>query len=374
MILSISKRFSRYICAIMLLVTLCCLPVVQVVAQDGITPDSAVITEAPDQNNPAGTSGVSADSPGIEENTRTQGDSPAGEVRRQAMADRTRYEKTVADLEARAPLDTYDAELSEAYMDLASVLSTLGLFDEAEEAYDKALQRIRISNGLDSTQQLPVMEALLANNIRKGDWKAVDANSQLIFHIKRRNYPVGDERRLRALEQLGEWKLKAAREQLFDGYASMAREAALLYSSEIAFLDSAREYEGKQFDLATLHLGEARTKLVIAQILLDRPLSEFGISGQKTFSSQVCRIIRLPDGRFMQVCETVEVPNTSYYLEPAMRKNQEINTQLTDVREAITGAYQFLQTGEDMEQRARLLTEVRELTAAYNAFVTDNAL
>jgi tetratricopeptide (TPR) repeat protein len=294
-------------------------------------------------------------------------------IRVEAQADRARYEQVISDLELTS-VGSYNPSLTEAYLNLAGTLERLDLYEEAAAVYDQALQSIRINNGLNSMEQLPVLEELQENSIAIQDWEKVDRFSNLAFHITRRNFSLGDERRVKALDDLGQWKLRAVRDELTDKHLQFVQDTIVMYSSERELLEAIPDYEQKSIHLAVLHLGEARAKLAIAQDVLDRPLGDFGTSGQQTYTTQVCRMVILPNGKIIQECEAVEMPNMDYYLDPSMRKSQEISRNLLDIRRSIGNAYKELQKHEDLNERNPLLEEVQVLTNAYNSFITENAL
>lgn len=315
----------------------------------------------------------------MSENRAEQPDTHAPEaidpaVLERAQQDRVRYARIITELENSTSQNIYNPELTEAYLNLAGTLETLSLFEEASVLYNQALQTTRIGSGLDSLEQIPILERLLANSQTQQEWDNVDTDVHLIFHIARRNFPVGDPRRLSALEKLGKWKLKAATEALVDGYARDARDALGLYDTELELVEAMDDYEGKSLHMAALHLGEARAMLVLAAQTYARPLTDYQTSGRETITTQTCRNVRMADGRIIQVCETIEVPNIDYYLDPSLRKNQEIGQYLEDIRENITLAYDALQDDGDVETRIALLAEMQELTESYNTFVTKNSL
>lgn len=293
----------------------------------------------------------------------------------QARMDRQHYEQLIASLELENSQGAWRADLSEAWMGMGHALRTLSLYDEAAEAYDTALQSTRINAGLNSLDQLPMLEALLETSELRQDWEAMDAFANLIYYVHRKNFPVGDARRLDALELLAKWKMRASENDLLDGFRNQARQAADLYKREIRLLETMDYYEGRNLALASLYLGEARASLVIAQQVYDRPLRDYQTGAPQTITTQRCRSIRLPDGRVTQICETVEVPNMDNYLEPVNRKNQELLMNMDDIRGAITNAYDALQVENSFpEEREAMLMQVQETTRAYNAFVTNNSL
>lgn len=300
--------------------------------------------------------------------------SPDPAVLAQAREDKLRYEQVISALENATSQNVYNPELTEAYLNLAGVLEVLEENEAAAAVYDKALQTVRISSGLNSLQQLPVLEQLLENNLARGDWENVDNFAHLIFHIARRNYPVGDIRRVEALDRLATWKLRAIRESLFDGGSRSAFETVAMFRSEITLLEESGNFDGKGIQLATLHLGEARGQLEVARQINERPLSDYRTTSQQTISQQQCRTIRLPNGQVTTVCETVEVPNMEFYLDPAARKNQEIRIYLGNIRDAISAAFTALQEDGDVARRTELAEEMQSLTQAYNTFITENRL
>jgi len=296
----------------------------------------------------------------------------------QAMEDRTQHEALIAQLEMNASRDAYSADLAEAYLGLAGTLETLRLYEEASVTYEKALQTVRVSNGLYSLEQIPVLEALLSNAETTANWKSVDSNLHLISHIARKSFLPGDPRRTAALTRLSAWKTRASTESLLSGFRNSAQEAVNLMTSEIRLLEGLENRDETGLQLASLYLGEARAKLGLAREILERPLSDYSTGASDTITTQRCYAVRLPDGTYRQVCETVEMPNLDFYIDPSNRKYQDVSRNLVDTRKAITQAYEELNhQGEhegEMEEKAALLAEMQLLTDNYNSFVSRNGL
>ena len=292
----------------------------------------------------------------------------------QALIDRERYQQIIIEIENNSSQNAYSNELSEAYLNLASINYSLGDFDKAGETFDQALQIIRISTGLNSLQQLPVLQSLLKISEIKNDWQAVDSNAHLIFHINRQNFQPGDSKRVEALIQLSNWKLKAAAEDLLGGFKDKTLEAADLYSNEIELLKSRVDHEEKNLSLATLYLGEARSNIALAANILEKPLGDYSTGQPRTITTQRCRTVRMPNGAVRQICQTVEVPNMQAYIEPSNRKNMEISMTLSSIRKAIANTFDVLQKEKPGEQLDQLFIELHETAEAYNTFVTNNLL
>ena len=156
----------------------------------------------------------------------------------QAFLDRDQYTQLINRIELESGTDVYRADLSQAYMDLGLTLQILGQHEEALDAFDKALQTVRVSSGLNSPLQIPMLQELFSSNLSLAEFGKADTFSHLIFHIARKSYLPGDERRLVALQQLGNWKLKAENEELLSEFSNALGEAIDLYQQEIKLMQT----------------------------------------------------------------------------------------------------------------------------------------
>jgi tetratricopeptide (TPR) repeat protein len=293
----------------------------------------------------------------------------------QAMANREQYTQLINQLELEAGADAYRPALSQAYMDLGLTLQTLEQHDEAAEAFDKALQSVRISDGLNSPLQLPMLQELYNSNLANADWEGADVYAHLMYYVARKNFAAGDERRLAALQQMGNWKLKAESENLLSEYSNALGSAIETYEQEIELLQS-MPLEGNNLTLATLYLGEARLKMILAQQIYDRPLTEYQTPGrERSTTTTRCFFVRLANGSVTQMCETIEVPQLDFYTVPNDMKLREISGNLKDIREALVKAFTLLQIEmEQVEKRDELLAEMNQITESYNTFVTEHSM
>ena len=113
----------------------------------------------------------------------------------------------------------------------------------------------------------------------------------------------------------------------------------------------------------------------VTKEIIERPLTDYMMGQPRSTTTTRCYLVRLPNGRSTQVCETVEVPNLDYYIDPSQRQYQEISRNLNDIRGAISYAFEIVQTEEAYtEKQNSLLLEIQQLTESYNTFVTENAL
>ena len=293
----------------------------------------------------------------------------------QAMANREQYTQLINQLELEAGADAYRPALSQAYMDLGLTLQTLEQHDEAAEAFDRALQSVRISDGLNSPLQLPMLQELYNSNLANADWEGADVYAHLMYYVARKSFAAGDERRLAALQQMGTWKLKAESENLLSEYSNALGSAIETYEQEIELLQS-MPLEGNNLTMATLYLGEARLKMILAQQIYDRPLTEYQTPGrERSTTTTRCFFVRLANGSVTQMCETIEVPQLDFYTVPNDMKLREISGNLKDIREALVKAFTLLQIEmEQVEKRDELLAEMNQITESYNTFVTEHSM
>lgn len=301
-------------------------------------------------------------------------DSIDEDTRQQANADKAKYEQAIAELEQQAAQNVYSDELAQSYLGLGTTLVTLSQFEEASIAFDKALQTIRINNGLNSLQQIPVLEELASVNEVQGKWDDVDNTTHLLFHIARKNYPVGNERRVDALDRLRNWKFKKALEVNLEGLNDDIPDLVQIYETELRLLNSVEDYQGKNFHKAKLRLGEASSKLHLAQLILKNPLSEYGPTMRTSTTTRQCFMVRLRNGGVGQFCEIVEVPNMDNYMDTQNSRDMLVERNLSGIRDALRETYLLLQTNEEPELRDSLLTEMYAVTQAYNTFVNEKSL
>ncbi|HEY0963366.1 MAG TPA: hypothetical protein VGE69_13525 [Pseudomonadales bacterium] len=294
-------------------------------------------------------------------------------ARAQVQAERAAQESRILELEALHGI--YGVELSDAYVELGRTLGTLGDHDAAADAFNKALQALRVGYGLNDVRQLPVLQELRATQERRGDWDEVHAMHYLAFNIAMHN---GDEElRVRSLRELGQWLRRAASEKLVSDYAANAGDLITLYEREVQRIEQKDAYPGRNLQLASLYVDLASAELSEAKRKYDLPITEFqtpGLGEQRSTIEQTCFSGLDRNGRPITVCnQPMVVPNMNYYLAPNAQKAQEIRSHLLDVESTVVKAFNVLQDETDPSARqTELLDEMQRLTGEYNAFVAEN--
>lgn len=83
------------------------------------------------------------------------------------------------------------------------------------EVLNQALQLHRINYGLESKEQLGILEQILSTNIDLEDWKALDQSYEYFYWVNRRIYGTDSLDLLPALNRVMEWKLDVIERGLF---------------------------------------------------------------------------------------------------------------------------------------------------------------
>ena len=284
------------------------------------------------------------------------------------LADQQRLESLIIELEV---LDgAYADELGEAYLSLGNNLLGQQQYAKAIAVFDKALQLVRIRNGLNDASQLKVLEDMIDASLDLEDWQTTDDYVHLYWHIAKYNFGKGRPERILALEQLAVWQEHAAKENLVTGMLGDLRDSSLLYEAEIEGLASMQEQPGTRDQLATLQLGYASLQYQLASLTILRPLDDYQDGTPRTVKQQQCQYILLPDGRVSRICTTVDVPNIDFYTGQSERRDREVMAHLGNMKQAVQEAYELLQQDERLsEDEVQMLTRVQEMTRQYNGFI-----
>lgn len=117
------------------------------------------------------------------------------------------YLDAIADIENR--YGPYHTELPQHLMGLGVSYQQQGKHEEAAEIFQRAMHVSRISEGLYSLSQVPMLDHLIESTMAKGDWEEADNNHQYLYWLYKRNYGENDPRMLPAMLKVSSWHLKA---------------------------------------------------------------------------------------------------------------------------------------------------------------------
>ncbi|MCB1671406.1 MAG: tetratricopeptide repeat protein [Gammaproteobacteria bacterium] len=102
----------------------------------------------------------------------------------------------------------WDLNLSENLVAMAELYEQQGAYDEAIDAYARAMHISRVNLGLDSLDHIPMAEHLVEAYLAKGDLASADQYQEYLYYTQSRVFGFEDPRIVPALDRLASWKLK----------------------------------------------------------------------------------------------------------------------------------------------------------------------
>ena len=242
------------------------------------------------------------------------------------------YEREIQAREAE--YGVYDPATGEYLLSVGLVYQHAGRHEEAADAFNRALQIKRVNEGLQSTGQLLILEQLIKSNIAKAAWEEVDRNYQQLLWIHKRNYEPGDPRLLPVVDTVGRWKLQAYKENLLDGSATrVIGESEKLFRNTIDILE--RQYGENDPRLIDPLYGRALTNYQYAIEVANTPQDEFHGAGSPTRTQVICRTVPTANGGARRICNTIRVPDPSYYASQSNNKDLALGQRLVAAGKAL---------------------------------------
>ena len=267
------------------------------------------------------------------------------------------YEQEIRRREAEHGV--YDPATGEYLLSVGLVYQKDGKHEEAVDALTRAIQIKRVNEGLQSTGQLLILEQLIKSNIANADWDEVDRNYQQLLWIHKRNYDAGDPRLLPVVDKVGRWKLKAYTENLLDGSAiRIIGESEKLFRNTIDILE--RQYGENDPRLINPLYGRALTNYQYAIEVANTPQDEFHGAGSPTRTQVICRTVPTPNGGARRICNTIRVPDPSYYASQSSNKDFALGQRIVAVGKALKQIVQIHENNPDLpkDSHARALVHL----------------
>ena len=237
----------------------------------------------------------------------------------------------------RSELGIYDPALLEAYSDFAGFYNEIEDYENAVKLFTDALQVARISAGLDSETQLPVLVNLIDLNRELEAWQEVDDLHALSLHINSRLYPLTDSRYLAYAEIYGSWKLELLRDNLlqqnFRGLANDASDLSEFYERIIVGIEDQPDVGVNNL----LHLvsDKAQADLVLARSVASTPVSAFEGLASRFITQTRCQNVRTTSGAIVRQCYNVQVENPRYRQSQRDAKQSAMNRHTRDIVRSI---------------------------------------
>lgn len=283
----------------------------------------------------AAVDGAASDTPPAEETA-------AAAQRQQSIA---RYERQIREREAEHGV--YDPATGEYLLSVGLVHQQEGNHSEAVRAFNRALQIKRVNEGLHGAGQVIILEQLLKSNIAAAAWEEVDRNYHQLLWVHKRNYDLGDPRLLPVIDMVGRWKLKAYKEDLLEDSAiKTIGESEKLFSGVIAILQ--RQYGEHDPRLIDPLYGRALTNYQYAIEVANAPQEEFHGAGSPTRTQVICRTIPTPNGGARRICNTIRVPDPTYYASQSRNQDFAVAQRIATVGRSLKQIVKIHETRPDL--------------------------
>ena len=279
-------------------------------------------------------------------------------------ADALETERSIAEYERKIQLreaehGVYDPATGEYLLAVGLVYQKAGRHEEAADAFTRAMHIKRVNEGLQAVGQLLILEQLIKSNIANADWEEVDRNYQQLLWIHKRNYDPDDPRLLPVVDTVGRWKLKAYKENLLDSSAiRIIGESEKLFKDTIEILE--HQYGENDPKLINPLYGRALTNYQYAIEVANTPQDEFHGSGSPTRTQVMCRTVPTPNGGARRICNTIRVPDPSYYASQSSNKDFALGQRIVAVGKALRQIVQIHEANPDLprDSHARALVHL----------------
>ena len=123
----------------------------------------------------------------------------------------------------------WSADLVEQLSAIGSVQQSQGDYSSALRSFHRAMHVSRVNAGLNTVDQIPIVQNMIASHLALEQWSEVDLYQNYLFYIQQRAYGSNDARIIPMLQQLGEWNMQAFELGLGDALGLRLSAAQLLF-------------------------------------------------------------------------------------------------------------------------------------------------
>ncbi|PCH61838.1 MAG: hypothetical protein COC19_04070 [SAR86 cluster bacterium] len=269
----------------------------------------------------------------------------------------------------RSDLGVYDDSLIEAYAGLGSFFVENQDYAAAVKYYTDALQIARISTGLVSDEQLPIIDNLIANNSQLQQWQEVDDSQHLAYYIRSRLHDFNEREYIMAVNDYGRWKLRVIRENLLAqngrGLSNTAADLSDFYTRNIELV----ELQGNPNadDLLQLFYGKSLTDVEMARSIARTPLSYFQGTESEYITQTRCQNVRNSQGVIVRQCVNVTVNNPRYRQSQNAAKQMELRRYTRSISDSAERIQALVDNNPElsMQQKETAQIHIRELETEY---------
>jgi hypothetical protein len=121
--------------------------------------------------------------------------------------DTASYQFYIADLESR--LGPYATGLSEQLLGLGTVYQGQGLHEQAIRVFKRGMHLARVNNGLQSAEQIPLLQGMIRSLVASGDFEKADEKQHYLYRMQSEIYEDSAPQMVNAMLQRADWERQA---------------------------------------------------------------------------------------------------------------------------------------------------------------------
>jgi tetratricopeptide (TPR) repeat protein len=255
----------------------------------------------------------------------------------------------------QSDLGIYDPALQEAYSDFGAFYAEIQDYESAVGLHTDALQVARINTGLYSTEQLPIIDALILNNGKLQDWEEVDDLYVLDYFVAKRVYSAGDSDYIAAIEEYGRWNLRVIRENILSlnsrGLMERATDLSEFYSRELNRIELQTNIEPEK--LLGIILAKIQTDLTLARSIARTPFTAFEGTASRYVTESRCRNVTNAQGQVVRQCQNVQVENPRFRQSQRDAKNMQLRRYTRQIETSIERLREIRLTSSSLSEAER---------------------
>ena len=157
----------------------------------------------------------------------------------------------------------YDLNDLEPAIDSGIRFQEAGQHETAVEAFEQALQIVRIRYGLYSETQVPILEGIINSGMALKDWELVDRRYAYMENLYRKLYALDDPRLEHGLQKISSFHVNAFNINLDGRREYHLRRAAMLFQTRLQVAENTLAVGHPRFDYLNEGIAISRQHLYL---------------------------------------------------------------------------------------------------------------
>lgn len=155
-----------------------------------------------------------------------------------------------------------DPALIDELVQLADAQSLIGKYGNAVRSLEIALRLSRTHNGLYHYSQVEIIDALIANEVLRKNWEAVNDLYDLEEHLLRRLFEPTDARLETGLEKITAWHVRAVNEDIDSNKKEHFEKVQKLLATRLTVVENLLGDDNARYDFLRNNLAYVEFELV----------------------------------------------------------------------------------------------------------------